>query len=105
MWNLFLNFHYFIVFFFIVTIISELITILVCTGDQPEAYCDSCGEEGVQLPAPEGQPDRLRHRVHRRAPARQEERLGHHGLPQVSQCVFTTAFLIGILSANVAVGL
>lgn len=56
-------------------------------GDKPEAHHDGGGEEGLQLPAAEGQPDRQRHRVHRRAPARQAEWMGHHGLPQVYYCI------------------
>lgn len=54
------------------------------SGDEPEAHRHRRGEEGVQLPASEGEPDRQRHRVHRRTSARQEEWLGHHGLSQVS---------------------
>lgn len=53
-------------------------------GDQPQAHYYRRREEGLQLSPAEGQPDRKRHRVHRSTPAGQEERMGHHGLSQVT---------------------
>ena len=43
-------------------------------GDQPQEDPDGRGQEGLQLPPPQGQPDRIRHGVHRGAQSGQAER-------------------------------
>ncbi|KAH7662440.1 Protein ENOL-1 b, partial [Aphelenchoides avenae] len=47
---------------------------------QPEAHQDRHREEGLQLPPPQGEPNRLRDRVDRGGEALSRQRLGRDGL-------------------------
>ncbi|XP_068785640.1 beta-enolase isoform X5 [Struthio camelus] len=54
-------------------------------GDQPQAHPAGGRAARLQLPPAQGQPDRLRHRVHPGVQAGAEPRLGRHGEPPLGR--------------------